>query len=195
MNDECLELNLKMLKENTKTPYNAIIDDRDMDPYEIWNDLVAKVDTEIVVMSNTDVLMAPGWDCMVDYCESNTIVTGYLIECGAILPHHININANFGKTPAAFDRKGFESYSNEKSKNIPRIKEERGWYMPCALKSDWFLSKGGFNMSLGSFRGKIPLDIYFWEECLKDPKFKLLRANSFAYHFQNLSNEDRVDRS
>jgi len=194
MNDECLEINLRMLKDNTKIPYDVVVDDRDLDPYEIWNDQVAKAKTDVVVMSNSDVLMAPGWDSMINFCVSNSIVTGYLVECGAILASDVNFSCDFGKTPSTFRRDAFESFSLEKSKTVPAVKEERGWYMPCAVNRDWFVSTGGFDMSKGSFKGKIPLDIYFWDSCLRTPGFRLLRANSFAYHFQNLSDEKRVDR-
>jgi len=194
MNDECLSINLQMLRDNTISPYEVIVDDRDMDPYEIWNDQIFKAKTDIVVMSNTDVLMAPGWDSMVGYCAPNAIVTGYLVECGVILTHPVNISCNFGKSPSTFNRIEFEKFVSEKSQTVPHIKEERGWYMPCAVNRDWFVSTGGFDMSKGSFRKKIPLDIYFWDACIKIPGFKLFRANSFAYHFQNLSDESRVNR-
>jgi hypothetical protein len=183
-----------MLKDNTKIPYDVVVDDRDLDPYEIWNDQVSKAKTDVVVMSNSDVLVAPGWDSMINPCVSNSIVTGYLVECGAILASDVNFSCDFGKTPSTFRRDAFESFSLEKSKTVPVVKEERGWYMPCAVNRDWFVSTGGFDMSKGSFRGKIPLDIYFWDSCLRTPGFRLLRANSFAYHFQNLSDEKRVDR-
>ena len=192
LNDECLALCLKMLKENTRNDYDVLVDDRNMDPYQIWNETVPLAKGEVVVMSNTDVLMAPGWDEMVLHAAPNAIVTGYLVECGAIGVHQTNIEKDFGRTPAAFNRDAFEKFVAINSNDKPAIKEERGWYMPCAMNREWFRQTGGFDTGKGRFPA--PLDIYFWESCLKHPSFRLLRAKSYAYHFQNLSNETRVKR-
>ena len=193
MNDQCLELNLIMLKENTTIQYDVIIDDGPEDPYLIWNKQTAKIDSDVVIFTNTDVLFAPEWDIMVKYAVPNSIVTGYLVECNAIGVHRTNIPMNFGQKPETFRRKDFEEFAKKHAQLVPEIKEERGWYMPCALDRKWFVSTGGFDMSRGSFSVE-PLDIYFWEECLKNPDFKLFRAKSYAYHFQNLSNETRCQR-
>lgn len=196
LNDQCLKLCIEMLRENSSrgTITNIIVDDSDRDPYEIWNQQSIISDADIVVFTNTDVLMGPMWDTIIKFVKPNSIVTGYLIECGAIPVHHLNIERHFGKTPASFMRTEFENFCIEHGKTVPEIKEERAWYMPCAMDRKWFVSTGGFDMKLGSFREHKPLDIYFWETCIKQHGFILLRAKSYAYHFQNLSNEKRVKR-
>ena len=184
LNDEAMHLNIQMLFDNTVMPYELIIDtETPKDPYMIWNEASKHARGEYLVFSNSDVLMGPDWDVyMVTGCEYNSIVTGYLVEPGNIGVASVNIHKDFGRSPQSFKRGEFERFAaNER---VLSLKEERGWYMPCCVRKDWFLSTGGFPTDI-PFPN--PNDIIFWERCIEEYGTKLLRANSFAYHFQNLS--------
>jgi hypothetical protein len=153
------------------------------DPYKIWNEVAQTARADILVFSNSDVLMAPNWDILfVEHMVENAIFTGYLVEPGNVGVAHQNIHKDFGRYPSTFRRQEFEDFAlNAK---VPVVKEERGWYMPCAISKKWFLSTGGFDTTLGFPN---PNDILFWNKCISELGTRLYRCNSFAYHFQALS--------
>lgn len=187
LNDICLELNKQMLKDNTRSEYELIIMDEAEDPYTLWNRYANKTKYELLIFSNSDVLMAPDWDVnLVKHADNSSIITGYLVECGAIGVASQNILHNFGKNPSKFDRAGFEAFCKTESQKCSEIKFERGWYMPCLMTKEFFTKMGYFPREK-PFPN--PNDILFWEHCLKQGA-QLKRANSFAYHFQNLSNQE-----
>jgi len=180
-NDKAMMLNISMLLKNTRNSLEIIIDTEvPKDPYKIWNEAAKIARSDILVFSNSDVLMAKDWDTwFFEHMQDNAILVGYLVEPGNIGVASENIHRDFGRTPDTFDRDAFEGFA-ECSK-VPIIKEERGWYMPCAVWKEWFLSTGGFDTTLGFPN---PNDILFWNKCVKEYGTKLFRVRSFAYHFQ-----------
>jgi hypothetical protein len=188
-NDKALKLNIEMLSDNTTYDYELIIDNETpKDPYKIWNEKSKTAQADILVFSNSDVLMAKDWDrFFVEYMMDNAILTGYLVEAGNVGVATVNLPFDFGKTPDEFRRKEFENFAFMRSMSVPVMLEQRGWYMPCAVRKDWFLSTGGFDITLGFPN---PNDILFWEKCIKEYNTKLYRVRSFGYHFQALSARD-----
>lgn len=183
-NDLALKLNVEMLMDNTANSFELIVDTQaPKDPYEIWNETAKSARADILVFSNTDVLMAIDWDIyMVVYCKHNIIVTGYLVEPGNVGVADVNIHKDFGRHPDSFRRKEFEDWCDDQK--VPECIEQRAWYMPCAVRKDWFLETGGFKPG---YPFPNPNDIRFWDECRDVFGTKFLRVNSWAYHFQNLS--------
>jgi hypothetical protein len=181
-------LNIAMLNENTVSSFELIIDTEcPKDPYQIWNETAKTARGEFLVFANTDTLPAPDWDVyMLAHCKPNTIVTGYLVEPGNIGVAAENIHKDFGHSPESFQRFHFEAYATVP--HVPEVKEERGWYMPCCVQKEWFLSTGGFDTSKGTF--PTPLDIIFWNRCRDEFGTKFLRVDSWHYHFQNLSGRE-----
>lgn len=185
-NDEALKLNIQMLLDNTRCSFELIVDTQvPKDPYKIWNEAVAVARSKVVVLSNSDVLMAPDWDVpILEHICDNVIVTGYLVEPGVIGVAPANIRKDFGKLPSEFDRTAFEEFAREDAKEREEIEEKRAWYMPCAMMRDWFMWTGGFNTDKPFPE---PNDIKFWDRVVQNYSTKLLRVPSYAYHFQNLS--------
>lgn len=188
-NDAALSLNIRRLVLYTVNSFELIIDtDAPKDPYKIWNEAAAKARGDILVFTNSDVIMGQGWDELFGiHMQDNAIFTGYLIEPGTIGVASQNIHKDFGRNPMDFHEHSFDDYVYQLEREKPAIIEQRGWYMPCALRRDWFLSTGGFDTTLGFPN---PNDILFWERCIKEYGTKLMRVASFAYHFQNLSGRD-----
>jgi hypothetical protein len=188
MNDLSLEINIKMLNENSENKnFELIIMEEECNPYKLWNDYSDKAKYDNLVFSNSDVLMARRWDThLIGHLCDNSIVTGYLVECGVILPASQNINMDFGSSASSFRRDEFESYCEEKSISTTECKNERGWYMPCSITKSLFNKMGRFSEEKPF---PYPNDIDFWEKCISNGVI-LKRANSFAYHFQNLSNKE-----
>lgn len=185
-NDLALKLNVEMLLANTANNFELIVDtESPKDPYKIWNEAAKSARADILVFSNTDVLMAPDWDVsFINYMDDNSILTGYLVEAGNVGVASVNIHKDFGKTPSEFRRHDFEEYAIKQSKFTIPAKIERAWYMPCAFYKSWFLWTGGFDTTLGFPN---PNDILFWDKCRDSFNTKFVRVNSFAYHFQALS--------
>jgi hypothetical protein len=188
LNDLSLELNLRMLQENSANKdYELIIAEEEMDPYRLWNHYSEKAKHDILVFSNSDVLMAKDWDLhLIESVCENSIVTGYLVECGVIGVASENVHANFGNGPKDFRREDFENFCVEHSSSVADVKNERGWYMPCAISKSLFMKMGMFDVSL-PFPN--PNDSIFWDKCIAEG-VQLKRAKSYAYHFQNLSNKE-----
>lgn len=186
MNDKALQINLESLLRNTVHSYELIIDTEcPKDPYKIWNEAATFARGKILVFTNSDVIMARGWDePFFHFMEDNAILVGYLVEPGNIGVASENIQADFGRTPYNFDQQRFEDFVTSKVYSTPAMKHERGWYMPCAFYKDWFNWTGGFDTTLGFPN---PNDILFWNKVTSQLGTKLLRVNSFAYHFQALS--------
>lgn len=183
INDIALELNIRTLKENTKNQnYDLQIMREKREPYSLWNEYAQKAKFEHIVFSNSDVIMAPNWDVNFQrWVNNNNIITGYLVEPGAIGVASQNIHKNFGKHPGTFRRHEFEEFCAQH--DAPEFKEERGWYMPCIMTKTMFLKMGMFPTDQAFPH---PNDILFWNHCTKNG-IGLGRARSFAYHFQYLS--------
>lgn len=188
-NDDALSLNVEMLLDNTYHSFELIVDTEvPKDPYKVWNEAAKVARSDVLIFSNTDVLMAPEWDVsMLAYCRPNRITVGYLVEAGNVGVAEVNIQRNFGKVPEQFDRATFEKFAGSFSRKFPDILFERAWYMPCAMDREWFLSTGGFDTTLGFPN---PNDILFWNRCRDELGTEFVRVNSFAYHFQALSTRD-----
>lgn len=185
-NDKALRLALDSIIRFTTLNYEIIIDATvPGDPYEIWNSTAQQARGRILIFTNSDVIFAPGWDSLGIYIGPNVIATGYILEPGNIGVAPVNIHADYGKHPDNFDEAGFHSYI-EKHK-AAEIKEERGWYMPCAMDRLWFLSTDMFPTEK-AFPN--PNDIIFWEKCKNDLGTKFMRVKSYSYHFQNQSARD-----
>lgn len=153
------------------------------DPYIVCNEFAKTAKGDLLVFSNSDVIFAPGWVMPFTlHTVPNTIVVGYLVESGIIGVASENIHRDFGKTVDAFDKQAFDFWAS--SRFDPPVKEERGWYFPCCVDKEWFLSTGGFDTSIPFPH---PSDIDYWNRCRDTFGTKFLRVNSYAYHFQRLS--------
>jgi len=187
-NDLALQLNVQMLLENTVNQFELLVDTMDGCPYRLWNEMARKAKYEILVFSNSDVLMSKGWDSYIpNYVIDNNITTGYLVEPGIIGVFWQNITKNFGMSPEDFNRLEFEKFAISHTTQLDEVRHERAWYMPCFMKRDWFLGVGGFDIE-NPF--PYPNDEKFWNDVESQYDTIFLRIPSIAYHFQNLTGRD-----
>lgn len=185
-NDKALRLALSSIVDCTQKTYEIVVD-RTVpgDPYAIWNEMVESAGGKTLIFTNSDVVFAPGWDVMADHAAPNVIVTGYIVEPGNIGVAPVNIAKDFGKHPDTYRESDFRSFVSKHK--APDIKEEKGWYMPCAMDAEWFRSTKKFPTE-EAFPN--PNDILFWNYCEHDLGTKFLRAKSYSYHFQNQSGRE-----
>lgn len=185
-NDKALKIALECIIDNTDHDYEVLIDTTTPgEPYTLINRMAMQASSEWLVFSNSDVFFAPHWDTpMLEAAQPDTIVTGVLVEAGAIGVAQQNIRLNFGMTPDRFFRKGFEAWCAEYRGPI----DGDGWYFPCLINRNRFLEMGGFDTTKGAFPF-VPLDIIFWEKWRAAGK-QVQRVRSFAFHLQNYSNQN-----
>lgn len=185
-NDKALWLALDSIFQYTEMSYEIILNNvTPGDPYVFWNQAAWQAKGRTLIMTNSDVIFAPGWDVMATYAVPNVIVTGYIVEPGNLGVAPVNLRGNYGKHPDQYDEAGFHWFI--KQHKAEEIKEERGWYMPCAMDKLWFRSTDMFPTEV-AFPN--PNDILFWESCKDALGTKFMRARSYSYHFQNQSARD-----
>jgi len=187
-NDAALLVALQTIVENTGPDYELLIDTTTpAKVYATYNKLAAQATSPYLVFSNTDVFMAPGWaEALLEKAATMAIVTGVVVECGAIPVAAANVERNFGMTPQTFRRQEFEEWV-EKEQPFPG---GRGWYFPCLLHRDSFLYVGGFDTSQGDFPEK-SLDVFFWREWIAHG-LPIHHVRSYSYHLQCYSDIERT---
>lgn len=183
LNDAALAINQRMLRENTANPDCEVIVVHEYgDPYRFWNDFSDKARYEHLAFSCSDMLMAPGWDVLMQaHVDDQTLVTGYIVEPGVIPVCHRNIVADFGKSPERFDRPAFEAFS--RSCETSDVRDGYGWYMPLMVTKSFFRAMGKYPCERPFPH---PNDLAFWGTC-ESRGARFLQVRSFSYHFQNLS--------
>jgi len=179
-----LELNLKMIKENTVGEYEVLYlannGRRDL-VYEGWNMLAKVAKYDRLLWHNTDLLLAPGWDAPIYKSDADWICLR-VVECGAIGVDGAMINADFGRMAATFHRDEFESFVKKEGVDKPDFESGFVWYCPSVLKRDRFLEAGGFNNDPPFPERAHDIDFRLKVEKL-GWKFQISN-HSWAYHLQ-----------
>ena len=182
-NNKCLELSLKMLKENTSIPYEIlyIADNGRKDMvYKGLDWLIRNAKYDNILWHSSDIVYAKDWDkAVVENLNKVEWMCLELVECGQIGVHPNNIHLDFGITADTFRREDFEKWVKEYSKDRRSFKPLFTWYSPSVFRKDWYISMGGF--SHGCFPD--PLDADLVDRARKKGA-KFITVNSFAYHFQ-----------
>lgn len=186
VNNGALEIALNCLVENTDLDYELIVEavEQPRDIYPVVNAMVARAMGEWIVFSNSDVFFAPGWlPPMWEARSPNVIVSGVLVEPGAIGVSHLNVQKDFGMRPATFRRLEFEAWVMAGGE----WRDGRGWIWPSLHHKPTFQSMGGYDSS--HIQWPEPVDLDYWERWEASGK-TFQRVRSFAYHLQNWSNEN-----
>lgn len=183
-NDAALAIALDCIVQNTRHDYELLIDTTTPDcPYRVWNRLAKAATAPYLLFTNSDVFLGPNWDVpMLEAAATDVIVTGVVVEPGAIGVNERNMHRNWGMTPQTFDRAGFEGWITTTPGGYPG---GDGWFMPSLHPREVFLALGGFDESLGLFPE--PLDEEYWQ-VWKAAGRHIHRVDSFSYHLQNWSN-------
>ena len=196
-NDRVLSLNQKMLRENTRGEYEILYIGNMKRPdlvYKGWNALFDMAKYELVLWSNTDLLLAPNWDVPIhNLAEIYDWISLRVVECGAIPSFDTMISKNFGWTANTFDRNGFESFV--KTDTETRNQHEPGWVWFCPS----ILKKSKFNQ-IGKFGEYPPFphpqDINLKERAEANGWKFGISNHSYAYHLQRAKeNLGAIDRA
>ena len=182
-NNRLLDLNLKMIKENTTCEYEIMCLWGTQRPDMVymfldWGFRNAKYN--LVLWHSSDILLAPGWnENIIKSKDEGDWIGLELIECGAIGVSPTNIKMDFGMTAKKFNRKAFEEYTESK-KDRKSYREGFSWYSPSVFKKQWYKDMGGFQHV-----APFPYcnDSRFLDK-VKSKDARFIVANSYAYHFQ-----------
>lgn len=187
-NDEALKIALDMIVSNTVHDYELLVDTTTpTGVYGAYNRLAERASAPYVVFTNSDVFLAPGWDAaMLEEATPSVIVTGVIVECGAIPVAAANVEKNFGMTPQTFRRQAFEQWVAEEQP----LPEGEGWYFPSMHYRRWFLEQGGFDVSRGEFP-EVWLDKFYWDYW-RACGFGIRHVRSYSYHLQCYSDIERT---
>jgi len=191
VNDRALAICLDTLVDNTGVDYElileAVADRRDI--YAVCNSMAERANSDWIVFHNSDVFMAPGWaEPMLAAADPHAIITGVIVECGAIGVNVLNHEHNFGMRPETFDRAGFERWVAE----TPAVPAGDGWFFPSLHHRESFLAFGGFDTALGAFPD--PLDEIYWNRW-REAGRRIQRVESFCYHLQQYSFKEEQEKA
>jgi len=189
--DASLELCERLLKENTKSEsLKVIVDSRvGVCPYRKWNEACKNSSADVVVFLNNDMLVMPGWESIFTCFEKpeiprSAVITGRLIESGAVPVNALNVELDFGRNPADFRRAECEDTAARLAQQRGPYEPGPGWFMPVAFWRDFFNHVGGYEIDAGVFPA--PVDTLLFDQ-LRLFGCPMIRANSWAYHFQRVS--------
>lgn len=191
-NDAALKIAVDCIIDNTDLDYELMVEavEARRDIYPVLNNMTYRARAEWVVYSNSDVFFAPRWaSALYAARDEHAIVTGIIAECGAIGVAADNYELHYGRTPANYDRTGFEAWVAENGATIYSHKahQHRGWYFPCLLHKRTFNRFGNFDTSRGHFPDD-PVDMYTWDKWAEAGN-GFRRVNSWCYHLQNYSSD------
>jgi hypothetical protein len=183
-NDRVLDLNLRMIRENTTCPYEVLFvasTPRSDLVYTGLDWLMRNAAYDLILWHSTDVLLAPAWNENVILSAADGDWIGLeLVECGQIGVSPTNIAQDFGITAATFRREEFEVWCADQSKDRPKFRPGFSWFSPSVWRKQWYIDNGGFDCSKPfpnpndeAFRHRVNL-----KQC------RFIVAKSFAYHFQ-----------
>lgn len=192
-NDRSLEIALSCLVDNTDGDFKLLMDAATDKPlYARVNALVEQSTTECVAYMTSDSFAAPHWDtAMLSKWDTNTFVTGVVVEPGMIGVHHENLKIDFGRRPETFNRAAFETYAGSPSAHIPN---GTGFPAPIAFPRSGWLECGGLETGLaGDHHGFTDADSYLLERW-QARGGKLVRSAAFFYHLQRYSESDEQNR-
>lgn len=180
-NDAALKVALDTIVDNTVHDYELLIDSTTpANVYQVYNQLAVRASAPYIVFTNSDVFFAPRWDIpMLVAADPDAIVTGVIVECGAIGVATANVHRDFGMRPQTFRRKEFEEWV-EKEQPLP---PGDGWYFPSLHNRQAFLDMGGFDLTKGTFPTE-PLDILYWNTW-RERGGIIKHVRSYCYHLQH----------
>mgnify|MGYP003332299431 CR=1 len=196
-NDRVLELNTRMLRENTRGNYELLYLGNMRRPdlvYKGWNMLFEAAKYDLVLWANTDLLLAPDWDIPIQkLSETSDWISLRVVECGAIPSYHTMISKNFGWTAESFDRAGFENFVRQDIASRPVSEPGWVWYCPSIIKKSKWADIGKFAESPVFPH---PQDIEFKNRAISAKWNFVISNHSYAYHLQraqeNLGKPDRI---
>lgn len=190
-NDAALKVAVETIIDNTVSDFELLIDTTTpANVYEVYNSLASRASASWLVFTNTDVFFAPSWDTvMLEAKDPNAIVTGVIVECGAIGVATANVHKDFGMRPETFRRGEFEEWV-AREQPLPA---GDGWYFPSLHNTLMFMNQGGFDLTKGAFPTE-PLDIFYWNHWRETGHY-IRHVRSYCYHLQHYCAEEEQTKA
>lgn len=193
-NDAALQIALSCLVDNTGLDYELIVEavDKRRDVYKVVNAMTRRAMADYVIVSNSDVFVAPGWlEPLYELRGETVIVAPVMVECGKIGVSPLNLHKDFGHSPETFDREAFEQFVIDGGEW--REPDGRAWYWPSLHHRKTFLAFGGYDTTGVGFP-YVPKDMVYWDKWEAAGR-TFRRAKSWVYHLQFWSGEERQAKS
>jgi hypothetical protein len=152
------------------------------DVYAMYNYGVSLSKTSWVLLANDDMYFPPNWDIALEEItlDPNAFYTFSLVESGWMAVNERNIERDFGRTVATFDREGFTRFAKDSTHELaPGL----GWYMPLLLHRKTFETLGGYP-TIPPFPS--PNDTSFFNTA-RAKGVRFMKIDSMVYHLQCLS--------
>lgn len=184
-NDLAFQLCIACLLANTVNEFRLAVDTNTEDSiYTRVNRMIKQADTDCCVYLASDTFVARQWDVpMLELWNRDTIVTGVIVEPGAIGLHSDNVYADFGRKPETFRRDAFEAWAAMQT-TLPN--KGRGWPGHYMFSRQAYMDTGLLETDLdGEFT---PADMRKWDSWQSYGR-EFARALSFSYHLQRYSDE------
>ena len=186
LKSECIDLCLEKIKANTTCSYEVVTIKDSNNVYGAYNYGAMKSHGDIITFLNDDMVVAPAWNESIEkHCTPRTIVTTRLIEPGYLKPNKTITEKDFGRHPDDFDYQAFIKFVSEQT-HEECVEPAFGWFMPFGVQKDSFVA----------FPNQIPFphnnDFGLFQQ-LSVMRYKFKLVNSYAYHFQRMSQRDTCE--
>lgn len=160
------------------------------DPYALWNEYVPQANTNTILFTNSDVVLADDWlRVALPHARRGRVVFGVLVEPGAMGVAPQNVTRDFGMCPRCCRLDAFAAWARSHRTARPDLVTQQGWPMPCLMDKRDFIAAGMFPADV-PFMYR-PNDLMLLER-MRAQGIEMVTVPAFAYHFQNLSRRRNV---
>lgn len=174
--------------ENTGTRFK--LNESRLGPYSSWNLGAKLLKDDVLCFITDDQYFAPSWDePLLRHLDDYAVLTSVLVEPGVVRPYQTNLMADFGRSAAEFDERGFLEFIARNQKD--KIAYD-GFYIPTVIQRTLFERVGGW---ADKRPFPHPNDLIF-RKALQSLGLEYHRVmTSFSYHFQRSSIDPQSPRT
>ena len=184
-NDRVFDLSRKILANNTVGPYEILTistTPREDLVYKSWNLLAPLCKYELIMITNSDLLLAFGWDKNIhEIADHYDWISLRVVELGILGSYHTMIPKDFGNMASNFREQEFQNFVDSDIAGRPVSEPGWVWYCPSVFKKSKFIELGGFDTDIPFPHEN---DIAFKQKAEAAGWRFGISNHSYAYHMQ-----------